>query len=72
MRKKILLSYGTFQKMATPLKRFLSVLSGYNVQDIPKKYDTIRKEVVLHLTTTFDNPTITDDGQQQKITDLLT
>jgi len=45
---------------------------GVRCTEYSEEYDAVRKEVVLHLTATFDNRVTTDDEQQDKITDLLT
>lgn len=58
-------------KKGDPFKTIFLDFIGVQCTGYTEEYDTIRKEVVLHLTATFDNRIITDDGQQQKITDLL-
>ena len=45
---------------------------GARCREYSEEFDANRKEVVLHLTATFDNRIVTDDGQRDKITDLLT
>ncbi|MGB6151207.1 MAG: hypothetical protein WBG48_04380 [Pricia sp.] len=58
-------------KNGIPLKTVFLDFMGAQCTKYVEEYDAVRKEVVLHLTATFENRVTTDDEQRNKISDLL-
>lgn len=58
-------------KNGQPFKTVFFDFMGVRCTGYYEEYDSVRKEVVLHLTAEFENRIVTNGAQRQKIINLL-